>query len=498
MSIINNFTSVLSKKKNFSTKAFLVSFFIYLPLLLLIALPEGMDTLIIPYSGSHAQCEGAVDNCKYVSNLKASSTAKDYLQFFSYGGDPGSYVRGGMILAGKPIGDLKNLSSLSILERLKLINIIGLGMWPPGMFMMNSIPLKISSAIPIGLYQILLASILWSLVFSFFSSLLSKRNILFTLLPLVLLFFPIFNKYLLRYGVMYSETYGIAFLIFGFSLLISAFSDVIIKKRTMIFAGFCFAIASLFRSQVFLVTVGLCAIFLFYSLIYFKQRNDIKILHCTLLFVLSFAVPLGTYMKINKGALFRVPLAWQLPFTVEQFPNAGARNFLAHGGIRAACEVDLEKCDAIRKKVENENYFRNAQKEVIKAFVFHPIKFSMYKLPIAYKYWIGDSTYTGIDTPEGYTWNNFFILILFIACLLYMTMNKLWLLLAFSVSTLTAVLGPPFLIHFEARYFYILKTFILFLPFLIYLMKSSQVQEQLSKEKESKEKFNYETSLQLQ
>lgn len=475
----NTFNFVYNQTRISLFTKFSIFFFIYLTILLFIALPEGSNTSLVDYKVPNPQCKNETSkntNCEPLLQLKINATARDYLNFFNRGNDPGSYVRGGLLLAGHKWDGTVEVQNKTFKEKFRLMNLVGFGMWPPGMFLMNYIPLKFNVNVKIGLYQLIIANTIWACTFALVSLLLFRNRRLYALFPPILLFFPLFNQYLLRQGVMYSETYGIALLIMAFSL-ITAFFSLKKKKTAMFFAGICFAIGSFFRSQVFPIAMGTIAIlFVFYIIKKVKNNSTTesqeikqKILVPILILSMSFAIPLITYIKFNHGALFRVPVAWQLPFTVPEYPHAGSRNFLAQGGMRAACIVDLDKCNEIANRIKTNTEFTKTRNDVLKAFVFHPIKFSSYKLPYAWNFWMEGSS---IEHGMHIKWDNSVILAMFVLCLLYMAINKLWLLFFISISTFGLVLGPPFLIHFESRYFYILKTFILFLPFWLFIIEN--------------------------
>lgn len=476
----NTFNFVFNKNRSSLFKKFSLFFFIYLAILLFIAFPAGSNTYLVNYKLPNPKCSNEISkitNCDPLLQLKVNATVSDYLNFFS-GGDPASYVRGGLLLAGHEWGGTVETQSKTFKEKFKLMNLVEFGMWPPGMFLMNYIPLKFNANVKLGIYQLIIANTMWACTFALVSLLLFRKKSIYALFPSLLLFFPLFNQYLLRQGVMYSETYGIALLIMAFSLIAAFFSSKN-KKSAMLFSGICFAIGSFFRSQVFPIAIGTIFILLIYCIIKKVKNNSItesqeirqNVLVPILIFSLSFAIPLMTYIKFNHGALFRVPVAWQLPFTVPEYPNAGAGNFLALGGMRAACIVDLDKCNEIANRIKTNTQFTNTRDDVLKAFLFHPIKFSSYKLPYAWNFWMHDVSF---ERKMYIKWDNSFILSIFILCLLYMAINKLWVLFFISISTFGLVLGPPFLIHFESRYFYILKTFILFLPFWIYMIKQPE------------------------
>ena len=474
--------SVLTSKQ-WSAKQFLFFFCVYFISILVLALPDGSATRLSPLTIPNPECSEiavpaeVIKNCNPVLTLYANAKAHDYLLFFG-GGDPGSYVKGGLLLAGKEVSGLSDgsgdIAKQSVVKRLKLINTIGFGMWPPGMFFLNALPLSVSSEFPLGLYQVIVTATLWTVAFALIASFLALRykpwiTIFF---PSLIMVFPLFQNYLIRYGVMYSETYGAALMVIGFTFLLLNLH----RKSSnilMIVAGTTFALSCFVRSQMLPVVIGVSLIFVLrhfiqkrpFSADEINTDHSIKSINL-IFFLIAFYLPIGGYMVTNHGALFHADYMWEYPFKIAAFPNAGAANFVAQGGIRAACEVDIKNCAKHNEEIKVHGQLNHAKSEVIKAFIHHPIRFSIYKLPIAWNYWLED------PRESGYRLDNIFISFLFLICLFYMVFQRLWLILSLTLSTIALLFAPPFLLHFEARYFYLTKVFLLFLPIWLVLFKS--------------------------
>lgn len=482
---------IFTSERQWTGKQFLFFLSIYLTFILLLALPDGSETLLAPYGAPNPECvqklaqENVAKKCSPSLYLFAHSTAKEYISFWG-GADSGSYVRGGLLLAvgesRDSSGVVTNITNPSVIGRLNVMNEIGYGMWPPGMFFLNAIPLSISTEIPLGLYQVIVVTVLWAAAFALVASILALRIRLWLAIisPLFITVFPLFHDYLIRYGVMYSETYGAALMSIGFTFLVIAFYRK--PSNTLMFAsGVIFALASFIRSQMLPVSMGVSIILI---LSYLMQKrglnsgnahvsNPLKLV-TIITFLIGFYLPIGSYMIFNKGALFHADYMWEYPFKIPEFPNAGVANFVALGGIRAACDADLEKCKKLHEKIKDDGSLPSAKAEVLKTFIYHPIRFGMYKLPIAWKYWMEDIELSGHD---DYRYYNVFILFLFLACLSYMVIRKLWFIFWITISTLALFFGPPFLLHFEARYYYLTKVFILFLPIWLIFIESPKVEK---------------------
>lgn len=478
------------QERPWSARLFLCLICLYLVSILLIALPDGMSTSLAPNEVANPACihtniqEETTKNCNPTLRLTARSTAKEYITILGYS-DAASYVKAALLLNGMEVNGVSRevinyMASLSMADRLKQVNTIGFGMWPPGMFFLDALPLKLSADAPLGLYQVTVSSSLWAIAFAMIASLIATRTRLWwaVVLPFFMMSLPLFYDYFFRYGVMYSETYGAALMVIGFGLLF----QVVYRKPGFILAliaGLCFAVASLLRAQVYPVAIGLSVVLLVYcsttiwkiAFNRFVGKYPVRLAVLTA-FLMGFYLPIGSYLSINNGALFFADYVWEYPFKIPAFPDAGAANFAALGGTRAACEVDLNKCEELRAKIKmGKMTYSESRAEVLKALISHPISFSAYKLPIAWTYW-----FEGSD--KAYP-QNIFILLLIVACLVYVVAQRLWLLFWSSISTCALLFAPPFLLHFEGRYFYLMKVFFLFSPLWLLLICNANTKKKV-------------------
>jgi hypothetical protein len=481
----------LDSSQAWSTRLFFGALLFYFTVILLQALPSGLDSQLtdgVPNPECNVDQNARPAYCKKATQISARSTAQDYVEFFE-GGDPGSYARGGLLLAGKAVpgayegwGD-PDMSG-SVFDRLtRLNNTYGYGTWPPGMFFLNALPLSIDVHAPLGLYHVLATAALWAVAFSLLAAQLAThlRWPIAVLGPALIMWFPLFHQDLFRVGAMYSDTYAAGFAVIGMTLL-AAYWPCGNKKMLLFIAGLCFATASFFRSPMFAVSVGLAALLLVATLLQvYRQRLSLwtELRRSNLLpFLIAIAVPLGCYTYFNNGSFVRYAAVSQMPFTVQPYPHAGMQNFLALGGMRAACEADRDNCARINTAIQEKTISDgDLKREAIMAFLRHPIEFSAYKLPIAWKYWFSKDTVSLIYSLESVVFLG--LLITGLAILIWL---HSWLLLSVSIAFCALIFGPPFLImHFEARYFYPVKVFGVFLPFLglLHLLSGSSMQDEM-------------------
>lgn len=471
---------------------------IYLSVILLLALPDGVSTELTAYGMPNPECTNSrVDseesaNCNPILRITANSTAEEYLKFFG-GSDPGSYVRGGLMLVGQE-GDLPKdytdrLFKLQVVERLKLMNLLGFGTFPPGMYFLNALPLKLNAEAPLGLYQAIVASTLWAIAFALTVSLLAMRvrKRFAVALPFLCMLLPIFHQYFFRYGVVYSETYTASIIVIGLTLLIHGFYQKT-NSSLMLISGACFAAASLLRAQAFHVAIGVTIVLVgYYAVINFKRylttgnANSKSATSLNLIaicaFLAGFCIPTGTYYHFNDNKLLNIGFLYKYPFTTPPYPDAGMKNFIALGGIRTACDVDLMKCEENRQRIDGKEMTdEEARTEVFRAFIHHPLNFSINKLPIAWKYWMASSGVSPGPVLEiSYSIEGVILLLLFMLCLWLTIVRRLWWLLCISISMCGLIFVPPFLLEFEVRYFFLMKAFVMFWPLWLLMISSNKL-----------------------
>lgn len=455
-----------------SARFFFGALLFYFVCILVQALPAGLSTPLDLHCLNNSKAV-LPQFCKSTKQLTASATAKDYIEYFGPS-DPASYVQGALLLSGDVLPGVQARVDVSGGLGKRLSNFYyGYAMWPPGMFVLNALMLAPSLDAPLALYQTLVAGTLWAIAFGLMASQLATRlsRPLALLLPGLIMLFPLFHNTLFQNMVMFSEPYAIALAMIGMTLLFSYWTRKQAGKQLFL-AGACLAAASFFRAQLYPVAIGI-ALLLIGAVLFRAYRNGLN-LRVELrrsnvwAFALAVIVPLGAYTFFHQGQFVNYgPLA-QTPFTTVAYPDAGMRNFAALGGIRAACEADSANCARVNaaimaKTIRDEDIKR----EVMMTFLRHPIEFSAYKLPIAWKYWFADGPWQPVTL--AYTLDNAIFLGLLVAglgMLLAIRADSMRTdLIVVSLAFCALIFLPPFLLfHFETRYFYPIKAFAAFLP----------------------------------
>ncbi len=438
---------------------------------------QGEDTLLNPYSVEAYDCNvhDKSTPCKSLNSNKANTPILESLKLLG-ASDAASYLRGGLVVAGK--SNLIDLDiSGSLLSRLQKLNEIGYGLWPPGMFLFNGALISINSKFEIGFLQLLSASMVWALALATITCLLSKRiHMIYSFMIILAMHaYPLFNTYMYQYGVQFSETYSSAFMVIGFAGL---YHMVYTKKLNAIYIlfGLSLSLAALFRAQLYLVLIGISFILLMYA--FLNSKNALIRRDNLFLFLIGAYVPIIVYIVFNHGALFRADYNFWNPFLKE--PSS----LLVGGGILTACQVDLNSCQTIRELIFNGTINGSIAKiAVLKAFLMHPFDFINLKFPFLASYWLeADSGKYYYQNPgkfyyqnsSKFFYQNIFIFVIALSTLFYLIFNREWVHLFFVLAIFGLFLGPPFLLHFEARYLYQLKIYIVFLPIWIFLAISKK------------------------
>ena len=435
------------------------------------ATSNGEDTPIDPYTYNIEVYDCNDDDkssfCKSIDSNKVNTPILESLKLLG-ASDAGAYLRGGLIVAGK--SDLIGLNiSGNLSSRLHTMNKIGYGLWPPGMFLLNGALISIDSKLEIGFLQLLSASMLWALALATIICLLSKKiKFIYSIMIIMTIhLFPMINNYMYQYGVQFTETYSSAFMVIGFSGLYHMFYKNKLNFVYILF-GLSLALGALFRAQLYLVLIGISFILLTY--VYLNSKNILIQRGNLFLFLIGAYVPIIIYIIFNHGALFRADYNFWNPFLEE--PSS----LLVDGGVLTACQVDLNSCHTVRQLVLNGSISGSIAKiALLKSFFMHPIDFISLKFPILISYWLEAES-------AKYYYQNLFIFVIALITLFYLICKSMWMHLFFILAVFGLFLGPPFLLHFEARYLYQLKIYIVFLPIWIFLANSKNTFDLVLKE----------------
>lgn len=229
-------------------------FLAYFILIIAFSLPNGLQTrLSTPLEEPLCQQvkrENSVRPLDCGKSIFAYSTADDYLA--QYGGlDMASYVKGALQIVDNNLLLSPKLAGWKLRE-------YGYGMWAPGIFILNAIPLTLNRDFPLGAYHAVLAATLWAVAFTSVTVLLLTRLPVFfaIAIPLSVFSLPLFSNYFFRHGVVLIEGISTALLITSMTLLIRCFLLRSSLSVWLVSGLFMFG-ATFIRSQIFLMAIVL-------------------------------------------------------------------------------------------------------------------------------------------------------------------------------------------------------------------------------------------------
>ena len=352
-------------------------------------------------------------------------------------------------------------------------------LWPPGFILLETIIIKLfGPTVPIVFVLQILAAILFATVLTFFYKYTNKyhnKYIAFTT-PLLIFIFPVSRAFLLEtLGISFGESFSIGlFLLF---VLLALFS---VKNRSLtfsIFAGICLGFAAYFRSSfgAILISVtffGMLIVFLYYLLKIWKKReilekNTVIIISTIIVTAILISLPWKIYKFTNNNMGTHMLIFKTLVKSNETLRKEHA-GWVIKGRGNMICLVDKSTCD-------NKN--SNAAL-LVTTFLTHPIKWYSIKAEVIGKYWFAniDGRMAGTDSEPTFIslLNNSIILIMLLSIivisLLLRKEQAVALLIWVNISLFSMYSAVFTIVHYETRYFYFPKIYIIFVFMLLMLM----------------------------
>lgn len=406
-----------------------VVWFLYTLFLLFIALPQGLSTQIA--YGDHFT----------VLSLPVK-----------LGGDAGYYIEGAQ----------------EILQKGWFGSYWFFNLWSPGFFWLEAIIIKC-----VGLPNLLpslfvLVASLWSGAFVLLWK--SVRDALgwwsLLWLPLPFIAFGFFRNYLLRDGVLMSESVSLSLWACGSLILLQAMEKRALLKGAC--AGVFFAAAAYIRGNLELVAViaSLMTVILLagnfcWLLLRKKSLIGRSLGVATLSAVIAFhalTIPwrLHNYAVRNDMQWQRIDYYWELLFTSDADM---ATKWYIDAGTPVAYHCDPAFSDNARNSNKLNPGSVNFQKMAVQVFLHHPLPWIAYKLKKLPRFWL--------DLPEGCNFSdNMLIPFLgafgFVSLLLRRRYAPNAVMLGLYLSALLAQIVAGLFVHYEPRYFYFLKSQMIF------------------------------------
>lgn len=351
-----------------------------------------------------------------------------------------------------------------------------INLWPPAFMLLEGYIIKLfGETVYIVLILQIIISLFFSIILSLLYGLLSKNinNIFAFIIPLIIFIFPVSRVFLLEpTGILLGESFSIAFFFLFFLFTLKAHYDKSIFYALL--SGFFLGISAYFRSQfeTILIMISLFATFfiLFYFIkyrVFLKNKDfDLKFLNILFYVVLMSNIttlPWRIYNYVNNDRLSWVATSsltyTNLVRTSETLKNAGG-GWIVDGKGNMICLMNPLACDDIPKS----NF-----KLLLTTFLKDPISWYKLKFEPINNYWFSELGYWTSPSSNN-TYTNLVInyviivMIFFIFLTLYL---KRKLAITKIITWITSSVISTYLIiftviHFEARYFYFPKIFIIF------------------------------------
>ena len=245
---------------------------------------------------------------------------------------------------------------------------------------------------PVFLFNWILTALTWTLTLSLAGYLLVYHfgYRIWSAAPALVFGLTLFRENFFYSGIGLTEPISSGLFIMGLLLLVSPIKHKNGRFAIWFLAGILVGFAAYMRAQAYLVGIAICMSFIVLALLFtVNQRKRPRGFGPHIGFVLAFIFTLAPYLHFNGGKLLRVDYMFELPFTLNEYPKNGARNWLSLGGIRAACIADKERCAEIRLLIEDGTIGPSKlKKEIVWSFVKNPIIFIRYKADIMIKYFL--------------------------------------------------------------------------------------------------------------
>jgi hypothetical protein len=344
-------------------------------------------------------------------------------------------------------------------------------LWPPGFMVLEASVLRIfGENAPFIVILIVILSLLFATLMSATRSfLLTKTTALVaSIVPLLVLAMPIVRTEIEPMGIVLSEGFATALFFLALVLVLQALDNA--SWRLAVIAGAILGLSAYMRSQFETITtfllIGALVFAVWYAIRRFLQhRNAARILLLPLLVILvaeSVMVPwrIHNYRHLHNIGWVQTDLLYVDEGRTDAQLNAINAGWLVEGGGNLMCELDPNYCGKADKNLFFQSLFT------------HIVPWYEVRFRTIGAYWF--AALGSLVGPEPGDWQNFALNALYLLCMIatipllilrrkFDAMGYLWFTSAFYVCFLLILS----LIHYEARYFYLLKIFAVFTTILL-------------------------------
>ncbi len=429
-----------------------IMWFVYLVLLVCMALPQGFDTII---------------NQKGEQKLLASSTAQEIIDFHG-DGDMGSYAKGGRFFKNNNIDAIKECWFINC--------------WAPGMFVLYAVLLKLGETTPAVFFIVMMSVVLWASIFNKINNLLNQtfeiNSFISFIVPLMLLLISFFREMILGNFVLLSESFSMGVFVLAVLFLVNNLynnkkTDLILSVLFFILAAYIKASFDFYMRIFTLIWIVSWTLTMILQLLKNKNKlgtinknsfSTIFSLHKKIIFIL-----ICFFVFTLPWRIFHTPswinISYMYSYIWKSDEQLNGPNFVTEGGVNAsACHIDPETCKIFREKFnqgsESDGIFtKNLIKKTRSLIIAHPFAWLYYKLPFLSKYWFQEgNSHATVQTVALNIMFTINLLVIFALALKNRKSLDLFLVLVVLSLGLSSIL-PSLVLHFEARYLYPLKLF---------------------------------------
>lgn len=378
-----------------------------------------------------------------------------------------------------------------------------LSLWTPGLPSFHALIIFLCGldVNPIPIFYFMLV-IIWSIIFTkYFFDILNVKKIPIKIILLALLIYVLQSKlisiFFLRQSLILSEGLSSAIFILALTLLYDLDKNPTFKKSLLVAIFLIWSALTRATVDLFISLLLISYVMIFCTELIFQKKRPNKELLSTYFFPLN-RKGLFTVLVIYTLALLPYRLAahnawggfnlvnpktnWAHSWMPDTYLNSVNAGWIISGGGNIPCQLNSDVCNQIYLEESKSkfpyasdrfDYYRNITFQTIYQ---HPWLWVSRKIKVFIKYWFASPP--DIAAPSSHENINLISISLLSFCFLWVvksiriaSLKDFFLRRNFNfiyegiipLSMIAAFIIPQFLIHFEVRYFYPAKIYILFL-----------------------------------
>jgi hypothetical protein len=390
-------------------------------------------------------------------------------------------------------------------------------LWSPGLPIIEVILIwlyKVTS-IPFSYFIIFFTILIWMILFYLVVKNCRSKKAILTVFIIVNLYIHTFDfEWILRSGIFYTEGISIGLLLVGLTLYLQALIKNNRSIATLVFAGVFVGFSIIVRHIIDIPILFTLFIATFLILVFNKRINVLKKelfsfdlrkgsikltkskekkIHSANLTLLVSSEIKRTLIKVITILLIglTVTIPWRLvaqqvygsgPGVMSEAPRLTGKYlwvddqtnstfFWSPNGINWACKIDKIKCKEINSNITSYTV-SDLRNEAVKSALFNPIKYASERFKYFSKYWQAESN--GFSLNSFISWSILFLPFTWILMRKSIGLQKYFGVLVFSIPILFVLTGQLLIIHYESRYFIIIRMIILWTTFGLFAIRDDK------------------------